>query len=81
MVELLLHSVYNRGSDIEVLPYYSNRLCSLGFVKGEDNKDYMVIRFKNGGTLKYFEAVEDICEDDYGVWVTTVSKYWRFDNI
>lgn len=81
LVELLLHSVYDRGSNVEILPYYSNRLCSLGFVKDEDNKDYMVITFKNGDKLKYFEVVEDICEDDYGVWVTTVSKSWRFDNI
>lgn len=41
----------------------------------------MIIKFEKGGTLKHFEKVVDIFEDDGGVWVETTKKKWRFDNV
>lgn len=80
-MKLLLHSIYNRGTKDKILPQYSNRVCTLDFVKESNGLEYMLIDFEKGGKLKHFENIVDVCEDDYGVWVTTVSKSWRFDNI
>lgn len=78
MKKLLLHSIYNRKTGERVLKEKSDRICSLSF-----EKDFteMIIRYEKGGTLKHFEKVEDITETDYGVWVTTTNKEWRFDDI
>lgn len=78
MSKLLLHSIYNRNTEQEVLKEKSNRICTLDF---NDDFTEMIIKFEKGGTLKHFEEVEDIAQDDYGVWVTTTRKLWRFDNI
>ena len=75
---MLLHSIYNRNTNEEILKHISNRICYLGF---DNNYKYMIIRFEKGGTLRHFEEVEDIEQNDYGVWVTTSKKFWRFDNI
>lgn len=80
-MKLLLHSIYNRGTKDKILPQYSNRVCTLDFVKESNGLEYMLIDFEKGGKLKHFENIVDVCEDDYGVWVTTISKSWRFDNI
>lgn len=78
MDRLLLHSIYNRDTNEEVLKEKSNRVCMLGF---ENDFTEMIIKFEKGGTLKHFEKVENVEETDYGVWVITTNKLWRFDNI
>lgn len=78
MDKLLLHSIYNRNTNEEVLKEKSNRICFLSF---ENNFTEMIIEYEEGGTLKYFEKVEDVEQTDYGVWVTTTNKLWRFDDI
>ena len=76
--KLLLHSIYNRNTEQEVLKHKSNRVCFLSF---ENDFTDMIIKYEKGGTLKHFEKVENIEQTDYGVWVTTTSKLWRFDDI
>ena len=78
MDKLLLHSIYNRNTNEEVLKEKSNRICFLSF---ENNFTEMIIEYEEGRTLKYFEKVEDVEQTDYGVWVTTTNKLWRFDDI
>lgn len=78
MDKLLLHSIYNRNTNEEVLKEKSNRICFLSF---ENNFTEMIIEYEEGGTLKYFEKVEDVEQTEYGVWVTTTNKLWRFDDI
>ena len=75
---MLLHSIYNRNTNEEVLKHVSNRICYLGF---DDDYKHMIIRFEKRGTLKHFEEVEDIKQTDNGLWVVTTRKLWRFDNI
>ena len=76
--KMLLHSIYNRNTNEEVLKHVSNRICYLGF---DDDYKHMIIRFEKRGTLKHFEEVEDIKQTDNGLWVVTTRKLWRFDNI
>lgn len=78
MYKLLLHSIYNRNTNEEVLKEKSNRVCILSF---ENDFTEMIIKFENGGTLRHFEKVEDVEHTNYGVWVTTTNKLWRFDYI
>ena len=75
---LLLHSIYNRKTKQEVLKHKSKKICSLSF---ENDFTKMIIQYEEGETLKYSEKVEDIEETDYGVWVTTTNKIWRFDEL
>ena len=75
---LLLHSIYSRTTGKEILKEKTNRICLLSF---ENNFNEMIIRFEKGGTLRHFEKVEDIDQTDYGVWVITTNKLWRFDDI
>lgn len=76
MEKLLLHSIYNRKTNEEVLKEKSKRECTLSFI---NNFTEMIIKYEHRGTLRYFEKVEDIEENDYGIWVTTTNKLWRFD--
>jgi hypothetical protein len=75
---LLLHSIYSRVTNDEILKEKSKRTCFLSF---SDNLKEMIIKYEKGGTLKHFEEVEDIKETHNGVVVTTEKKIWKFIGI
>lgn len=57
--------MYDKCTDKQVLTEYNNRMI-LDFCGGVEILDLLV---------------DDICEDDGGLWVLTEGKEWRFDSI
>lgn len=73
--KLLLHSLYNKNTRQEVCNYYANRVCKEVHMEiGEPLK----IKYETGSGFTH-EKVFDIEENDYGFWVETTRKMWRFD--
>ena len=71
-----MHSIYTKATNEKILKEISNKVCFLSF-----NEDFtkMKIKFENS-TLNILEEVEEVAQDDYGVWVYTTNAQWRFDD-
>lgn len=76
-MKLLLHSIYNKNTEQRVCDYYTNRIVT-HFV-AEIGEDLKVIY--EGGSFFTHEQVVDVEENDYGFWIETTRKKWRFDKM
>ena len=50
------------------------------FISVLEEDSPMVVKCKDGNVLRT-SPVEDICECEYGVWVTTRNRDYRFDDV
>ena len=69
---MLLHSIYNRNTNEEVLKHVSNRICYLGF---DDDYKHMIIRFEKRGTLL---PGEESFSSLYKVWIESTIRISGF---
>lgn len=50
------------------------------FISVLEEGSSMIVQCKDGNVL-HTSPVEDICECEYGVWVTTRNRDYRFDDV
>lgn len=73
----LLDKVYNKKTNQEVCPQYCGRcVTNVSFNIGEPLK----ITFEEGGSISH-ENIIEVSEDDYGYWIETTKKLWKFDYV
>ena len=77
MSKLSLYMILNKQTKEEVCKQYSKKLIS------NDINDFKIgeplkIKYLDGSSFTH-EDVVDIEEDDYGFWIETIKKLWRFN--
>ena len=73
----ILDKVINKKTNQETCFEYSGKYVnSVSFDIGQPLK----IVFENGGSITH-ETIIDVSEDDYGYWIETTKKLWKFDYV
>lgn len=73
--KLYISKVMNKNTKQEVVPQYTNKLIKK-YVLNIGNP--LRVRFVDGCSFTH-EVVLSTSEDDYGFWIETTNKFWRFD--
>lgn len=77
MQKLSLDMILNKNTKEEICKQYSKKLVS------NDINDFKIgeplkIKYLAGSSFTH-EDIVDIEEDDYGFWIETTKKLWRFN--
>lgn len=71
----ILDKVLNKKTYKEVCKEYSGQyIKDVSFEEGKP----LQIHFENGTTIQH-ETIIEFSEDDYGYWIETTNKLWKFD--
>ena len=70
--------IYNKNTKSDVCSQYKgkeieNVICNVG--------ECLKVNYASGSGFTHYEIVLDVDETDYGFWVETTRKMWRFDYV
>ena len=75
MKKEILDKVINKATKKEVCDSYSGKyVAEVSCIVGEPLK----IKFEDGSSITH-ENIIDLAENDYGYWIETTKKLWKFD--
>lgn len=71
----LLDKIIDKETNQEICVKYSSKYASSVSL---DIGHPLKIRFEDGSIITH-ETILDVLEDDYGYWIETTKKLWKFD--